>query len=166
MGCEGAALATLVSYIVVFIVMLFIWRFGKISLTLCELQKTQQSVKEIVTKGLPSGSVQAGYLATTIFCNYFMNQAFGGRYGGDEFILLLHDVTADDMQLIADRLLSYVRSTLSYIPVTLSIGGALYEGDITGYDSEVLTKEADTALYKSKENGRDRYTGVSNEKTG
>ncbi len=77
MGCEGAALATLVSYIVVFIVMLFIWRFGKISLTLCELQKTQQSVKEIVTKGLPSGSVQAGYLATTIFCNYFMNQAFG-----------------------------------------------------------------------------------------
>ena len=90
----------------------------------------------------------------------------GGRYGGDEFILLLHDVTADDMQFIADRLLSYVRSTLSYIPVTLSIGGALYEGDITGYDSEVLTKEADTALYKSKENGRDRYTGVSNEKTG
>ena len=77
MGCEGAALATLVSYIVVFIVMLFIWRFGKISLTLCELQKTQQSVKEIVTKGVPSGSVQAGYLATTIFCNYFMNQAFG-----------------------------------------------------------------------------------------
>ena len=90
----------------------------------------------------------------------------GGRYGGDEFILLLHDVTADDMQFIADRLLSYVRSTLSYIPVTLSIGGALYEGDITGYDSEVLTKEADTALYKSKENGRDRYTGASNEKTG
>lgn len=77
MGCEGAALATLVSYIIVFIVMLFIRRFGKISLTLCELQKTQQSVKEIVTKGLPSGSVQAGYLATTIFCNYFMNQAFG-----------------------------------------------------------------------------------------
>lgn len=76
MGCEGAALATLVSYIVVFIVMLFIRRFGKISLTLCELQKTQQSVKEIVTKGLPSGSVQAGYLATTIFCNYFMNQAY------------------------------------------------------------------------------------------
>ena len=30
-----------------------------------------------MTKGLPSGSVQAGYLATTIFCNYFMNQAFG-----------------------------------------------------------------------------------------
>ena len=77
MGCEGAAMATLVSYIIVFIVMLFIRRFGKISLTLCELQKMQQSVKEIVTKGVPSGSVQAGYLAMTIFCNYFMNQAFG-----------------------------------------------------------------------------------------
>ncbi len=77
MGCEGAALATLVSYILVFIVMLFIWRFGKISLTLCKLRNMHQSVKEIVLKGLPSGSVQAGYLATTIFCNYFMNQAFG-----------------------------------------------------------------------------------------
>ena len=77
MGCEGAALATLVSYIVVIIAMLFLWRFGKISLTLCEIEKMRQSVKEIMEKGLPSGSVQAGYLATTIFCNYFMNQAFG-----------------------------------------------------------------------------------------
>lgn len=77
MGCEGAALATLVSYIIVFVAMLFIWRFGKISLTLCKSQKTGQCVKEIVKKGLPSGSVQAGYLITTVFCNHFMNLAFG-----------------------------------------------------------------------------------------
>ncbi|MBR1552911.1 MAG: hypothetical protein IJ631_02720 [Schwartzia sp.] len=77
MGCEGAALATLVSYLAVVIVMLCLWRFGKISLTLCEIEKARQSVKEIVEKGLPSGSVQSGYLVTTIFCNYFMNQAFG-----------------------------------------------------------------------------------------
>ena len=77
MGCEGAALATLVSYIIVFIAMLLIWRFGKISLTLCRSDKTAQSVKEIVKKGLPSGSVQAGYLVTTVFCNHFMNLAFG-----------------------------------------------------------------------------------------
>ena len=77
MGCEGAALATLVSYVVVAVAMLFIWRFGRISLTLCEVQNTSQIAKDIVKKGLPSGSVQAGYLVTTVFCNYFMNQAFG-----------------------------------------------------------------------------------------
>ncbi|HAG04443.1 MAG TPA: hypothetical protein DCG28_03285 [Lachnospiraceae bacterium] len=77
MNCEGAALATLVSYIVVALVMLLIWHFGNIPLTLCEIRNTKQGVKEIVKKGAPSGSVQAGYLVTTIFCNYFMNLAFG-----------------------------------------------------------------------------------------
>ena len=77
MGCEGAALSTLVSYVVIAVAMLFIWRFGRISLTLCKIEKMQQNVKEIVKKGLPSGSVQAGYLVTTVFCDYFMNQAFG-----------------------------------------------------------------------------------------
>lgn len=77
MGCEGAAAATLVSYIVVFVAMLFIWHFGKITLTLCKMRDTVRLVKEIVKKGLPSGSVQAGYLVTTVFCNHFMNLAFG-----------------------------------------------------------------------------------------
>ena len=66
-----------VGYIIVFIAALFIWRFGKISLTICKIRKTGKSVKEIVKKGLPSGSVQAGYLVTTVFCNHFMNMAFG-----------------------------------------------------------------------------------------
>lgn len=77
MGCEGAASATLVSYAVVFIIMLFIWRFGKIPLSFCKLREPGQHVKEVVEKGLPSGSVQAGYLITTVFCNHFMNMAFG-----------------------------------------------------------------------------------------
>ena len=55
----------------------FILRFGKISLTLCKCQNAGRCVKEIVKKGLPSGSVQAGYLVTTVFCNHFMNLAFG-----------------------------------------------------------------------------------------
>ena len=77
MDCEGAAMATLVSYIAVFTTMLFVFRFGKIALKLCRVRKIGQSVKEILKKGLPSGSVQAGYLVTTVFCNYFMNLAFG-----------------------------------------------------------------------------------------
>lgn len=79
MGCEGAALATVVSYFLVFIAALFIWRFGKIPLSLRKAGIPGQSVKEIVKKGLPSGSVQAGYLITTVFCNHFINLAFGAN---------------------------------------------------------------------------------------
>ncbi len=77
MGCEGAAAATLFSYIIVFIAILFIRPFGKSSLKACKSWKKVQAIKEIVKKGMPSGSVQAGYLVTTIFCNYFMNLSFG-----------------------------------------------------------------------------------------
>ena len=77
MGCEGAATATTVSYIVVFGVGLLIWRFRKLPLNFCRFKNTWTCVKEIVKKGLPSGSVQAGYAVTTVFCNHFMNLAFG-----------------------------------------------------------------------------------------
>ena len=77
MGCEGAAAATLVSYVLVFVVMLFIWHFGKISMNLCRVSNTRKCIEEIVKKGLPAGVVQAGYMVTTVFCNHFMNLAFG-----------------------------------------------------------------------------------------
>ena len=77
MGCEGAALATLVSNVLVLIVAFLIWRIGKLALAFCRMQNRWKTVGEIVKKGLPAGSVQAGYMVTTIFCNFFMNQSFG-----------------------------------------------------------------------------------------
>ena len=77
MGCEGAAAATLVSYILVFVVTFLIWRFGKSTLNLCRIRTMWKSTKKIVKKGLPSGAVQAGYVVTTVFCNHYMNMAFG-----------------------------------------------------------------------------------------
>ena len=77
MGCEGAAMATLVSYIIVFAATFLVWRFGNSTLKLCRMNKIGQSTKEIVKKGLPAGAVQAGYVVTTVFCNHYMNLAFG-----------------------------------------------------------------------------------------
>lgn len=126
MGCEGAALATLVSYILVFIVMLFVRRFGNISLKLCEIQDTKQSVKEISKKGLPSGSVQAGYLVTTVFCNYFMNQAFG-----------LNGVVA--MSLFA-QLDSFISIALTGIVDNNASFAAMLKGEGDYYGIRSLTK--------------------------
>ena len=77
MGCEGAAAATLASYILAFAAMLLIRRFGRIPLNLCRVNDVRKSIGEIVKKGLPAGTVQAGYVVTTIFCNVTMNFAFG-----------------------------------------------------------------------------------------
>lgn len=77
MGCRGAAAATLVSYIIVFAVMVFIRLFGKLPLSTCRPRNILQNVKEILKKGFPVGSVQAGYMITTVFCNRYMNLAFG-----------------------------------------------------------------------------------------
>ena len=77
MGCEGAALATFVSYLVVLIISLFVCKVRKAPLTLRKPPHITEYMIAIAKKGLPSGSVQAGYAVTTAFCNHFMNLAFG-----------------------------------------------------------------------------------------
>lgn len=82
------------------------------------------------------------------------------RYAGDEFALLLPGVTHDAAQQIAASLCSTVRqvpvrSSASHPPVTLSVGGATYEGSLPCRAS-LLVETADRALYRAKENGRNR----------
>ena len=82
------------------------------------------------------------------------------RYGGEEFVLILPDCTSvEDVRSRADQLLAGVRDlrvpfrgqTLS---VTLSMGIAVCPGHST--DIEELLHVADEALYRAKQEGRDR----------
>ena len=41
MGCEGAATATLVSYVLIYAAMLLIWHFGKISMNLARTDRAR-----------------------------------------------------------------------------------------------------------------------------
>ncbi len=82
------------------------------------------------------------------------------RWGGDEFILLLpHLNSADDAAHIAQRILDVLQPTFEIeqhrLHVTSSIGIALYPCD--GTDAETLIKNADMALYRAKEQGRNNY---------
>ena len=77
MGCEGAALATVISYLIAFAAMLLICRIQKVPLKLRRLQAPRRVIAEIVKKGFPVGIVQAGYAVTGIFCDHFMNISFG-----------------------------------------------------------------------------------------
>jgi diguanylate cyclase (GGDEF)-like protein/PAS domain S-box-containing protein len=84
------------------------------------------------------------------------------RLGGDEFVVLLHELSADaaDAQLhvstFAHKILGNLNEpyTLNglYYHATPSIGIALFKGGDT--TPEALLKQADTAMYKAKEEGR------------
>jgi diguanylate cyclase (GGDEF)-like protein/PAS domain S-box-containing protein len=82
------------------------------------------------------------------------------RQGGDEFIVLLQEVKApEDVAIAVKRLLKSLAETYSTgqrnLHITASIGVSLYPDD--GLDAETLIKNADTAMYQAKENGRQCY---------
>ncbi|NKF50228.1 diguanylate cyclase [Shewanella sp. WXL01] len=90
--------------------------------------------------------------------NSLRESEFVARYGGEEFVLLLPDVNEEHIS----QLLNRVREKIKNIPfkfknqritVTLSIGAAQVMENET---VEEAFERADSALYKAKNNGRDR----------
>ena len=84
-----------------------------------------------------------------------------GRFGGEEFVVLLNTVEKDLAVTIAERLTDAIRALTpvtadlaSPLSVTASIGVATYPADGTSIDA--LTDAADRALYAAKRAGRDR----------
>jgi diguanylate cyclase (GGDEF)-like protein/PAS domain S-box-containing protein len=82
------------------------------------------------------------------------------RQGGDEFVVLLSEIEqAEDAAISARRMLHAVAEAHSInkhdLHVTTSIGVSVYPDD--GLDAETLIKNADTAMYQAKENGRQSY---------
>jgi diguanylate cyclase (GGDEF)-like protein/PAS domain S-box-containing protein len=79
------------------------------------------------------------------------------RQGGDEFVILLSEVHSPDAAAImANRLLHVVAEAHSIdardLHVTTSVGVSVYPED--GQDAQTLIKNAGTAMYQAKENGR------------
>jgi diguanylate cyclase (GGDEF)-like protein/PAS domain S-box-containing protein len=79
------------------------------------------------------------------------------RQGGDEFVILLSEIThTEDAATSAQKLLLSLRAPHSIagqdLDITGSFGISVYPED--GEDAEMLIKNADTAMYHAKENGR------------
>jgi diguanylate cyclase (GGDEF)-like protein len=82
------------------------------------------------------------------------------RQGGDEFVLLLSEADREeDSAVIAKRILQSLDEPYSIghheLHVTASIGISVYPED--GMDAEALIKNADTAMYRAKDHGRNSY---------
>ena len=78
------------------------------------------------------------------------------RYGGEEFVLVIHGAHLHQLPAIAERVLHAVRTNAWPLrPLTTSIGGAeACDADVTAASQ---LQRADAALYRAKHNGRDRF---------
>lgn len=87
------------------------------------------------------------------------------RLGGDELILLVEDSDSERVAQLGRRILDYLSASYRIhgqeIYITASLGIAVYPDD--GRDSQSLLKAADTAMYKSKERGRNQLQFFSME---
>lgn len=82
-----------------------------------------------------------------------------GRYGGEEFSVLLPETTIANAHITAERLRRHafqepISTEHGLLSVTISLGIAAFEGNTIGL--EELLEHADQALYKAKESGRNR----------
>jgi diguanylate cyclase (GGDEF)-like protein len=94
-----------------------------------------------------------------------------GRWGGEEFVVLLPGASSQSALLIAQRLRGNVEKLMVPIvsgispnsgvttPVTVSLGMASYRGD--GDRIEDILDRADAALYEAKIAGRNRVLAVT-----
>lgn len=96
---------------------------------------------------------------SSVFYTVIRSSDYIFRYGGDEFLIVMTEVESSSVKKIADRIIEKVNQlTLgapdkSLIKVTLSIGIAFFDGHP---DFERFVNLADQALYKAKQNGRNR----------
>jgi len=82
------------------------------------------------------------------------------RLGGDEFIVILDAMASPDLTyLVADKILTALSKPFSLqereIFITASIGIAVYPDD--GENYETLVRNADIAMYRAKEEGKNNY---------
>ena len=82
------------------------------------------------------------------------------RMGGDEFLLLLAEIARlNNITTIAQKILESFREPFAVdgheLMITTSIGIAVFPDD--GEDADTLVKNADIAMYRAKERGRDNF---------
>ncbi len=92
--------------------------------------------------------------------NSIRNVDFVGRYGGEEFIIVLPETAKEDACMLAERIRyaieveAVVEIEQVYVSRTVSVGVASYPDD--GLNVQDLVKRADAALYTAKRTGKNR----------
>jgi two-component system cell cycle response regulator len=86
---------------------------------------------------------------------------FAARYGGDEYLVVLTEISLEGARTFGDRLRERIashefKSDMHSIRLTASLGLAITNPSEIEIDARSLVRYADRALYAAKENGRNR----------
>jgi diguanylate cyclase (GGDEF)-like protein len=111
--------------------------------------------------GHPTGDEVLRTFAITVFANIRSIDRFG-RYGGEEFLLVLPDTPGDGAAPMIDRLRAIIADLdwSAFSPglrVTMSAGLATLKSDET---PDTFLARADSALYAAKARGRNRIASA------
>lgn len=113
------------------------------------------------THGHQAGDYILEETATIIQSKLIRNDDYFARFGGEEFVILLFGSNIQQAEEIGERIRATIeKNTFEFdkktIPVTVSIGIASQESTMSSFDE--LFAKADSALYASKNSGRNRVT--------
>ncbi|MGD9782802.1 MAG: diguanylate cyclase [Kiritimatiellia bacterium] len=111
------------------------------------------------THGHDVGDLVLKFVANTFVANARPSDLYG-RWGGEEFIGILRNVDAVELEAVSARLRSMIENSYlmhgdQRLQVTVSMGATIGRADDT---LETLVKRADRLLYQSKADGRNRVT--------
>lgn len=91
-----------------------------------------------------------------------------GRFGGEEFIIIICNTTHEQVKLIADRCrrelmqVDLSSNNIETLTITASFGITLFKTGNPTATLDMLLKEADNALYAAKNQGRNQIIFYEN----
>lgn len=135
--------------------------FGSLSLMMIDIDHFKAYNDNF---GHPEGDACIKLIAQALTAVVGRKNDFVARYGGEEFVILMTTSDKNAVESLAQRCLQKIRDLAiahqfseTAEHVTISIGIATIDV-LPNVEATTLIKQADSALYQSKENGRDQYT--------
>ncbi|MBT3272138.1 MAG: GGDEF domain-containing protein, partial [Spirochaetales bacterium] len=105
------------------------------------------------------GDILAGGMGDLKVVSRLRKSDIIARYGGEEFVAILPATTVENAQIAAEKMRSVMEAESftiegEVVRITMSFGVAAMNDKIS--DAEDLIQNADNAMYKAKENGRNQ----------
>ena len=97
---------------------------------------------------------------SSLLSNHIRKSDFIARYGGEEFVIILNNIdegifeTVDKLRILVESQRILNPQNREELSVTASFGAAVFPDNAENKDD--LIKQADNALYRAKENGRNQ----------